>query len=70
MKIYTGYGSGYNTGDLHSIRVNDVISKGAQHAVQTNAEVQDVWFNKIIQENPTGNISQISNAAGVKVTNS
>src|SRR5690606_25020694 len=52
VKIYTGYGTGYVDNDLNGIRVNHVLSKGAKLAIEVNTKVEDVWFNKIKQENP------------------
>jgi polygalacturonase len=70
VKIYSGYGTSYSAGDLNRIRVNDILSKGAKYAVQVTHTVEDVWFNKIVQENSNGHLSGISDAEGVEITNS
>ena len=68
--IYSGYGSGYNANDISRIRINNVLSKGATHAVQITHKVDDVWVNKVTQERPDGNVSTIANMDGVTITNS
>ena len=40
VSIYTGYGRGYQPGNLHDIVVRDVSSLGAQYAVMVKADVQ------------------------------
>ena len=49
VKVFTGYGDGYRAGDLHHIRVNNVISEKARAAFQCNTHVADVRVNKIVQ---------------------
>lgn len=69
VKIYAGYGSGYIDDDIHNIRIHDVVSKGAQYAVQVTPKVKGVWFHNIVQENVNGALSNISNMDGVTITN-
>lgn len=54
VKIYTGYGDGYNAGDLHDITVRNVTGRMSKYAVQTNAEVANVTLENITQLNPEG----------------
>lgn len=54
VKIYTAYGDGYNSGDLHDITVKNICSQKAQYAVQILADVKNVTTENIIQENPDG----------------
>jgi hypothetical protein len=70
VRIYTGYGSGYVDNDLSNIRVNNVISKIAGFAILCNTKVDNIWFNKIIQKNKAGKLSNISNPDGITITNS
>jgi hypothetical protein len=56
VKIYTGYGSGYNSGDIHDIRVKNVVSKKAKHAVMVACEAENLSFENITQENPEGTL--------------
>lgn len=69
IKIYTGYGGGYKDNDLHNIRINNVVSKGAGHAIKTVGKVDNVWFNKIRQEKISGGISDIDIPTGITITN-
>ena len=71
VKIYTSYGGGYINNDIHDIRVNNVVSKGANYAVQIkNAKVQNVWINNAVQERANSSVSDITNPDGVTLTNS
>lgn len=54
VKIYTGYGDGYNAGDIHDISVTNITSESAKYAVQIAAEVQNVCLENIVQNNPEG----------------
>lgn len=54
VKIYTGYGSGYRPGNLRSIAVTNVVSRGARYAVMVKAGVRDVRFAGIRQLRPDG----------------
>lgn len=57
VKIYTGYGNGYNAGDIHNITIKNVCSQVATYAVQVVAEVQDVVLENITQNNPDGELT-------------
>lgn len=54
VKIYTGYGTGYEPGNLHDIVVRNVSSLGAKYAVMVKADVQDVTFTGIRQAKQEG----------------
>lgn len=47
VKIYTGYGTGYNPGDLHNITVKNVRGTYANCALYCNAQVSDVTLENI-----------------------
>lgn len=57
VSIYTGYGDGYNSGDIHDIEVSNVTSETAKYAVEVNAEVKDVIIDNIVQNNPDGELT-------------
>ena len=57
VKIYTGYGDGYNPGDIHDIKVENVTSQKAKYAVMVAADVENVSFENIVQKNPDGELS-------------
>ena len=54
VKIYTGYGDGYNPGDIHDISIKNVTSNISQYAVQFAAEVKNVTVENVVQNNPDG----------------
>ncbi len=54
VKIYTGYGKGYKKGNLRDIKVKNIVSQGAQWAVELQAEVEDVEIEDVYQFNPNG----------------
>lgn len=54
VRIYTGYGNGYQKGNISNIYVSNVVSKGALYAVLVKAEVKDVTFTSITQMNKDG----------------
>lgn len=41
VKIYTGYGGGYQEGNLRNIVISNVTSLGAAYAVMVSAAVKD-----------------------------
>jgi len=57
VKIYTGYGDGYNAGDLHDIEVSNVVAQTAKYAVKVDAEVKNVTLENIVQNNPDGELT-------------
>jgi hypothetical protein len=56
VKIYTGYGTGYEKGNLRNIVVNNVVSLGAKYAVMVKAGVRDVLFKNIRQMRKDGTV--------------
>ena len=56
VKIYTGYGRGYQKGDIHDVRVNNVVSKKAKYAVMVACEAEQLSFEHIEQQNPDGTL--------------
>ncbi len=54
VKIYTGYGKGYKKGNLRNIKVKNVVSRGAEWAVELKADVKDVEIEDVYQFNPKG----------------
>ena len=72
VKIYSGYGSGYTDNDISNIRINNVVSNGATYGLIVTHKVNNVWANKIVQNNPSDNswVHYIDNTNGVTITNS
>ena len=56
VKIYTGYGSGYQKGDIHDVRVSNVVSKKAKYSVMVACEAENLSFENIEQKNPNGTL--------------
>ena len=56
MKIYTGYGDGYHTGDIHNVRISNVISEKAKYALMVKCEAENIATQNIVQKNPEGEI--------------
>ncbi len=56
VKIYTGYGTGYEKGNLRNIVVNNVVSLGAKYAVMVKAGVRNVLFKNIRQMRKDGTV--------------
>lgn len=56
VKIYTGYGDGYQQGNLRNIAVRNVTSLGAKYAVMVKADVKDVSFVNIRQARAGGEL--------------
>lgn len=53
---YKGYSSGYMPGDIHSIRLNNIVSNSAKWAIVLNDIVRDFRINKVIQNREDGEI--------------
>lgn len=70
FKVYQGYGTGYQDGDLHDIRANNLVSLGADYVFQCNCKVSDVWINKLVQNNVSGSATDILYNDGITITNS
>jgi len=56
VMIYTGYGDGYNKGDIHDIKVSGVTSKMANFAVKVRCLAENLSFERIEQNNPNGKL--------------
>ena len=56
IKIYTGYGDGYNKGDIRNIRVRDVVAEKAKYAVMVACEADDLQLENIVQNDPEGSL--------------
>lgn len=56
VKIYTGYGDGYNKGDIHDIRVKNVTSEKAKYAVMVACEPENLTLENLVQNNPDGEV--------------
>ena len=56
VEIYTGYGDGYNAGDIHDIKINNVVSQKARYALRIRCEAENVSSENIVQKNPEGEI--------------
>lgn len=54
VKIYTGYGDGYTKGDIHHIKVNNVVSNKAKYAVMIDCEPENIEIENVTQNNPDG----------------
>ena len=70
VKIYTGYGTGYEKGNLRNIVVNNVVSLGAKYAVMVKADVKDVWFNNIKQMKKAAAVNSFAgDSENLRITN-
>ena len=67
VKIYTGYGGGYNDGDLHDITVDGVTSRVSNYAVECNTKVRDVVLSNIVQRKPDCETFSIACADGITI---
>lgn len=56
VKVYTGYGDGYNKGDIHDIKISNVISEKAKYALMINCEAENLMTGNIEQNNSDGEI--------------
>ena len=54
VKIYTGYGDGYVKGDIHDIRVRNVVSHISKYAVMVKCDAEKILTEGIEQNNPDG----------------
>ncbi len=67
---YQGYASGYRAGDLHTIRINNIVSTSAEKAIVFNDVVADVWINDVVQKRENGVKVSATDNAGITITNS
>ena len=56
VKIYTGYGDGYVKGDIHDIKISNVISEKARYALMVACESENLISENIVQNNSDGKI--------------
>ncbi len=54
VKVYTGYGDGYNAGDIHDIKICNVTSEKAKYALMVNCETENLTAENIVQNNSDG----------------
>ena len=54
VMVYTGYGDGYNAGDIHDIKISDVTAKTAEYALLVKCEAENLTYQNIQQSNPGG----------------
>lgn len=54
VKVYTGYGEGYHSGDIHDIKISDVTSEKAKYALIIACEAENITVKNITQNNPEG----------------
>lgn len=70
VKLYSGYGTGYNDGDINNIKINNIISNGAKCAFECNAHVFNVWCNNLKQNNVGKSLTNITYQDSITITNS
>ena len=51
VKVYTGYGEGYVKGDIHDIKINNVVSENAKYALMVACEAENLTFENVVQNN-------------------
>ena len=56
VMVYTGYGSGYNAGDIHDIKIDGVTSQKAKSAVWIQCETKNLCVGNVVQNNPEGKV--------------
>ena len=56
VKIYTGYGDGYNHGDIHDVQVSNVISNISKYAVMIRCDAENISTENIQQNNLDGEV--------------
>ncbi len=56
VMVYTGYGDGYNAGDIHDIKIRDVTAETAKYALLIQCEAEGLVTENILQNNPKGEI--------------
>ncbi len=67
VKIYTGYGDGYTEGDIHDISVKNVTGAQSKYTVQFVADVENVFLENIVQNNPEGALTLNAEQDGVTI---
>ncbi len=56
VKIYTGYGDGYNKGDIYNIKIDNVVSEKAKYALMLACEAENIEYSNIKQNNTQGKL--------------
>lgn len=56
VKVYTGYGDGYNAGDIHDIRISNIVSKKSDYTVMVKCNAENLTIENIEQHNPNGKL--------------
>lgn len=56
VKVYTGYGDGYNKGDIHDIKISNVTSEKARYALMVDCETENLVYENIVQNCPDGKV--------------
>lgn len=56
VKVYTGYGDGYNYGDIHDITIKNITATTSKYAYMTNCDTANLTLENIVQNNPKGQL--------------
>ena len=56
VKVYTGYGDGYVKGDIHDIKISNVISEKAKYSLMVSCDPENLISENIVQNNPDGKL--------------
>lgn len=67
IKLYAGYGTGYQENDLHDITVENVIGKFARNTILCNTKMNGVRFKNICHRKADTEIFSISHPDGVEI---
>lgn len=59
VKIYTGYGEGFCKGDIHDIKVDNVVSNFSKYAVMVDCEPENLTVENIVQNNHDGWLTNV-----------
>lgn len=54
VKVYTGYGEGYRSGDIHDIKISSITSEKAKYAFLIHCETRNLTVENLVQNNPEG----------------
>lgn len=66
VKVYTGYGSGFNPGDLQYIRISNVQTDKTTYAFMSNCVLRYTWINGARYKN---NLEDLRFVTGITFTN-
>lgn len=56
VKVYTGYGDGYVKGDIHDIKISNVISEKAKYSLMVSCDPENLISENIVQNNADGKL--------------